>query len=157
MLKSLILLGFLAALTACQSNQSLFVPEAIKKPGNGKVYVYWPGQRWGEKSRKSPEIQLDGVPVGLLRYKSYIELELAAGRYELRLTGESEQSNWDGLDQSFPLLLEADEVKYVRLLVKYDQTTNSLGHGKLSYAVIFLPRAASEARLEIHGLKKVSG
>ena len=36
-LRSLILLGFAFALAACQSNQTLFVPQAIKKPGNAKV------------------------------------------------------------------------------------------------------------------------
>ena len=156
-MSKIVMLLWVACLVGCQTNQKSFVAQAIKQPGNGKIFVYWPGQRWGEKSGKSPEVQLNGVPVGVLRYKSYIELEITAGNYELRITGESAWSDWDGPDRAFTAPLEPGEIKYVRLLVKYDQSTNSLGHGFLSYVVNFLPRAEQEARLELYGLDKVSG
>jgi len=155
MFKPALVLLFCMGLLGCQSNQTPFVPQAIKKPGNGKIYVYWAGQRWAEKSGKSAELQIDGVPVGVLRYKKYIEMEMAAGSYELRLTGDSPDADWDAPDQAFTGRLDAGEIKYVRLLIKYDQQTNSLGHGLLDYAVLFLPRAEREARLEMYGLKKV--
>jgi hypothetical protein len=148
-------LGLCLTSSGCQSPQQAFVPQAIGNPKNGKIYVYWPGQRWGERSGRSPEVRLNGVPVGLLRYKSYLELETAAGTYELRITGEGEESDWDGGDRAFTTPLAAGEIKYVRLLIKYDQSTNSLGHGLLDYVVSFLPRAEQEARLEMHGLRRI--
>ncbi len=143
----------LVGLLGCQSSQRPYVPEAVKKPGNGKLFVYWPGQRWGEKSGRSPEIQVDGVPVGTLRYKHYLEIELAAGTYELRMTGESDAANWDGPDRSFPARVEAGENLFVRLLVKYDQESNRLLAGRMQYTITFLPRAQREALLEMDGLK----
>jgi len=129
------------------------VPTAVKQPGNGKLFVYWPGQRWGEKSGRAPEIQLDGIPIGTLRYKHYLEIETAAGTYELKMTGDSEDSNWNGPERSFPARVEAGENLFVRLLVKYDQESNRLLEGRMQYAVTFLPRAEREALLEMDGLK----
>jgi hypothetical protein len=143
------------AVTACTSSPTPYTPTLITKPGNGKLFVYWPGQRWGEKSGRAPEIQLDGLPVGLLKYKRFIEIEMAPGTYELKMTGESELSNWNGPERAFPAKVVAGENLYVRLLVKYDQETNRLGQGAMGYAVTFLPRAESEALLEMDGLKKV--
>lgn len=143
------------AIAACASSPTPYTPTLITKPGNGKLFVYWPGQRWGEKSGSTPEIQLDGVPVGLLKYKRYIEIEVAPGTYELKVTGESDASNWNGPERAFPAKVVADENLFVRLLVKYDQETNRLGQGALGYTVMFLPRAQSEALLEMDGLKKI--
>ena len=156
-MKALFLLVFCIGLAACQTNQTPFVPQAITKPGNGKIYVYWPGQRYAEKRGQSPEVQVNGVPVGVLRYKTYIELELAEGNYELRLTGDSPAADWELDDRAFTTPLEAGEIKFVRLLIKFDQETNSLGHGLMQYVVNFLPRAEREAKLEIYGLKKIEG
>ncbi len=133
-----------------------FTPIAISEPGNGKLYVYWPGQRWGEKSRKSPEIQLDGKSLGLLKYKSYIELELPAGTYELKLTGESDASRWDGPERAFPAKIEPGENYYVRLQVKYDQASNRMLEGRMKYAVTFLPRDEQNAKAEMGGLKPLA-
>lgn len=150
-----IILTLSVVLTACESTPTPYTPTLISKPGNGKLFVYWPGQRWGEKSGRAPEIQLDGIPVGLLKYKRYIEIETAAGTYELKLTGDSEASNWDGPERAFPAKVEAGENLYVRLLVKYDQQANRLGQGAMSYVITFLPRAEANALLEMDGLKKV--
>lgn len=143
------------ALAACSSTPKPFTPTLITKPGNGKLFVYWPGQRWGEKSGQAPEIQLDGVPVGLLKYKRYIEIEMSPGTYELKMTGDSDTSNWNGPERAFPARVVAGENLFVRLLVKYDQRTNRLGQGALGYVVSFLPRAEPQALLEMDGLKKV--
>jgi hypothetical protein len=148
--------GFvLLLLTACQTNQKPFVPEAIAVPGDARVFVYWPSQTWRERAGSRPEIQVNGVPVGVLAYKSYIEVQVPSGTYELRMTGDSEAADWNGPDQAFTTPLEAGETKYVRLLVKFDQETNTLGHGLLDYVVQFLPRAEPQARLEMYGLRKI--
>ena len=155
-MKNIIFLAALClAVGACASTPTPYTPTLISKPGNGKLFVYWPGQRWGEKSGRAPEVQLDGVPVGLLRYKHYIEIEMAPGTYELKMTGDSEDSNWNGPERAFPAKVEAGENLFVRLLVRYDQETNRLGQGAMGYAVTFLPRAEAEALLEMNGLKKI--
>ena len=148
---------FLLLLAGCQSSQTPFTPTAVKKPGNGKVYVYWPGQRWGEKSGQAPGIRVDGVPVGLLSYKRYLELELPGGTHEFSLSGEGPGANWDGPEQSFTAKVEPGRNLYIRLLVKYDQTSNRLGQGGMQYVIHFLPRAAPEARREMAGLRPVPG
>jgi hypothetical protein len=156
MILKIFILACGCCLMACQSSPTPYTPTAVKQPGNGKLFVYWPGQRWGEKSGRAPEIQLDGVPMGVLRYKSYIEIERAAGTYELKMTGESGDSNWNGPERSFPARLEAGENLFVRLLVKYDQESNRLLEGRMQYAVTFLPRAESEALTEMDGLKRIN-
>jgi hypothetical protein len=153
--KVLIFVPVLLGFQGCQSRPSPYVPTAVKQPGNGKLYVYWPGQRWGEKSGQAPEIQLDGVPIGVLRYKHFIEVETSAGTYELKLTGDSDEARWDGPARSFPAKVEAGENLFVRLMVKYDQETNRLLEGRMKYVVSFLPRAEREARFEMDGLKPI--
>ena len=145
----------LAALVfwGCQSNGPPFAPAGLQNPDNASVYVYWPGQRYREKSGDYPEVQLNGVPVGILRYKTYIHIEVAPGTHELRVTGSSSRADWGEPDLSFETPLSRGETKYVRLLVKYDQKTNSLSEGRLGHVVQFLPRAASQARTEMSGLK----
>ena len=153
----LVALSALAATMGCQSPRTPFTPTAVKKPGNGKVYVYWPGQRWGEKSGQAAEIRIDGVPVGLLYYKRYLELELPGGAHRFSLSGESPEANWDGPAQSFTARVEAGRNLYIRLLVKYDQTSNRLGQGGMQYVIHFLPRGESEARREMAGLRPAAG
>lgn len=153
LIKMALLASFLLISAVSLGNDKRFTATAVVKPGNGKLYVYWPGQRWGEKSRKTPEIQLDDEPLGLLKYKSYIERELPEGTYNLKLTGSSDASNWDGPEREFPAKIEAGENLFVRLLVKYDQRSNKMLEGRMKYAVTFLPRAEEEALAEMGKLK----
>jgi hypothetical protein len=152
----IIIFALCLTLSACESNSKAYTPTLITKPGNAKLFVYWPAQRWGEKSGRAPEIQLDGVPMGLLRYRRYIEIETAAGTYELKMTGDSEASNWNGPERAFPAKLVAGENLFVRLLVKYDQESNRLGQGAMGYSITFLPRAEADALVEMNGLKRVA-
>lgn len=148
-----VVLLFAVALSGCQA-PAVYTPTAISAPGKGKLIVYWPGQRWGEKSGQMPAIQLAGTSIGLIRYKHYIERELHPGTYELKLTGADPASNWDGPERSFPAKIEAGENLFVRLQVKYDQRTNKLLEGRMQFSVTFLPRAEKSAVLEMAGLKQ---
>lgn len=151
------LLGLLMVLGGgCQSSGAPFAPTPLADPDNVRAYVYWPGQRWGEKSGQYPEVQIDGVPVGVLRYKSYLTLELPAGEREFKITGASEAAKWDAGDHAFKLDLERGEIVYVRLFVRYDQNRNSLGNGFMKYVVQFLPRREAQARGEMSGLKALA-
>lgn len=154
MVRAIGLLVVVVLLSGCQTTVVPFTPKAAEDAGNALVYVYWPGQRWAEKSGESPEIQLDGVPVGVLRYKTYLQLEVAAGEHELRMTGASDDADWDGKDQYFNTPLKRGEVKYVRLLIKYDQNSNNLSEGLMSHVVQFLPRSEGQARIEMGDLKE---
>ena len=133
------------------------MPETLENPANARVYVYWPGQRWREKAGQYPEVQVNGVPVGLLRYKTYLALELPPGRHEFRITGFSEAANWDEQDLFFEMPVEPGETRYVSLFVKYDQSKNNLGDGFMQHVVQFLPRGESQARMEMRGLKLREG
>lgn len=153
LIEMILLIGCLVISTVSLADDKRFTATAVVTPGNGKLYVYWPGQRWGEKSRKTPEIQLDGEPLGLLKYKTYIERELPEGTYNLKLTGSSDASNWDGAEREFPAKIEAGENMFVRLLVKYDQRSNKMLEGRMKYALTFLPRAEEYALAEMGKLK----
>jgi hypothetical protein len=108
-----------------------FLPEPVSEAGNARVYVYWPPQGWREKAGSSLEVQVDGVPVGLLEYKTYIPLEVRAGVHEFRVTGEAQsadwEAEWEGEDKFFETRLKPGEIKFVRLLIKYDQQKNRNG------------------------------
>lgn len=130
-----------------------FVPEPTHTANGVRVYVYWPGQRWREKAGKTVEVELDGVPVGVLSYKSYIPLEVRPGHHHFRVTGDSDAANWEGLDKSFEMRFKPGEVRYVRFLVKYNQEKNTWTNPGMSYVVQFLPRSASSAKTEMAGLE----
>jgi hypothetical protein len=145
-------------LSGCASSPSEpFSPEPTADPNNARVYVYWPGQSWREKAGSALELQVDGAPLGLLRYKTYIPLELPPGNHEFRLTGEHQspdwEADWDGDDRYFETRLRPGDVKFVRLLIKYDQSSNKWTNPGMNYVVQFLPRAANAAMLEMADLK----
>ena len=150
----LTLLSALLALGACQSTPEPFRPQPLTDSVNALVYVYWPGQRWREKSGQAPEIQLDGVPVGLLKYKTYIPLEITPGNHEFRATGDSEYSDWKGRDEVVVIPIKADDITYVRLLVKYDQTKNTWQNPGMSHVVQLLPAPEAKALAELAELKE---
>ncbi len=158
-----VFLGMLALAAAvgiggCQSSGGRpFMPESVENPKNGRAYVYWPGQRWREKAGKYPELQIDGVPVGVLRYKTYLELELPPGMHEFRVTAFSKAANWDVDDKYFTMDIDPGKTVYVRLLVKFDQKMNKLGGGSMKYVVQLLPRGESQARMEMSDLNELEG
>lgn len=150
------LLLMLTALAGCSSAPP-FSPPAPARTDSARVYVYWPGQAWRERSGSALELQVDGVPVGLLRYKRYIPLEIPPGRHEFRLTGngssEAWKTDWKWPDQVFAKPLKRGEILYARLLIKYDQQKNTWRNPGMSYVVQFLPRTPDQARLEMADLK----
>jgi hypothetical protein len=148
----LILLG------GCSSKPILpFEPEPAANPDNARVYVYWPGQSWREKAGSSLELQVDGAPVGLLRYKTYIPLEVSAGFHEFRITGDHQSADWvaewDGDDKFFETRLRPGDVKFVRLLIKFDQASNKWTSPGMQFVVQFLPRSAKSAVIEMAELE----
>jgi len=154
MARVLISLLLLVALAACAGDPVVpFTPAAPAHADAAQVYVYWPGQTWRERGQSSLELRVDGAPMGILRYKRYIPLEIPPGNHEFRLTGESAEANWKGRDQAFELKLKPGEVLYARLLIKYDQQKNTWTNPGMSYVVQFLPRNPREARLEMADLK----
>ena len=148
-LKLAVCLGCAGLVTACSTTAPVFIPEAPISSQNALVYVYWPSQTWREQSGSRPELQVDGAPLGLLRYKTYIKVELRPGTHEFLITGNGQGADWPGEDKSFALKVDAGEVHYVRLLVKYDQSTNSWGNRGMGYVVQFLPRSERDARVEM--------
>ena len=152
----LLLMLLVVSGVGCSSTQP-FSPGPAAEPDNARVYVYWPGQRWREKAGSSFELQVNGVPVGLLRYKRYLEVELPPGNHEFRLTGNAQsadwQADWDGHDQVFVKPVESGEVLYARLLIKYDQQNMNWKGLGMDHVVQFLPRSAGSARMEMAALQ----
>lgn len=156
--RTLLTTTMMLLLSACAGAPSEpFSPEPTSNPNNARVYVYWPGQSWREKAGSALELQVDGAPLGLLRYKTYIPLELPPGSHEFRLTGEHQspdwEADWDGDDRHFETRLRPGDVKFVRLLIKYDQKSNKWTNAGMDYVVQFLPRAEKAAMMEMADLK----
>ena len=149
--------GFLfLMLNGCESPDGPpFMPQAAKNPENGRAFIYWPGQRWREKAGQYPEVQLDGVPVGVLRYKTYLEVEMPPGKHEFRVTAFSEAAKWNVDDKFFTTSIEPGETLYVRLFVQFDQKKNNLSNGLMKYVVQFLPKAEAQARMEMQDLREL--
>lgn len=155
-MRSKYLIAFTLVLTSfvlgCQAKGPLFEPLARNNPDNALVYVYWPAQTWREKSGSYPELLLDGEPIGLLRYKTYMALEISPGTHDFLLTGDTERANWQTPKNLLTLPLKPNETKYLRLLVKYDQSKNNWTNPGMSYVVQFLPIAGKQARTDLADL-----
>ena len=148
------LLAMCLLLAGCKTTPEPFESTELVDDDKSFVYVYWPGQTWREKAGQHPEIQVDGVPVGLLKYKTYIPLELSPGSHEFRATGDSEFSDWQGRDKVVVLPIEAGEITYLRFMVKYDQQKNVWRNPGMSYVVQLLPISEKKARMEMGDLKE---
>ncbi len=140
----------------CQSKGALFEPYVRSDADNALVYVYWPPQGWREKSDEYPELRLNEVPVGVLKYRTYLVMEVPPGTHDFFLTGDSQYADWEGEDKSLTLPLKRGETKYLRFLVKFDQTENRLGGGKMKYVVQFLPISAEQALVDLAELHTAS-
>ncbi|MCZ6856048.1 MAG: DUF2846 domain-containing protein [Gammaproteobacteria bacterium] len=140
----------------CQSEGVLFEPYIRSDTENALVYVYWPPQSWREKADEYPELRLNGVSVGVLKYRTYLVLEVPPGRHNFLLTGDSEYADWEDEDISLTLPLKPGETEYLRFLVKFNQTENRLGQGKMKYVIQFLPISTERALVDLAELHAAS-
>lgn len=153
----LISLALCVFLGGCQSEGPLFEPFVRNDAENSLVYVYWPPQGWRERADEYPELRLNGVPVGVLEYRTYLVLEIPPGRHQFLLTGDSEFADWEDEDELLTLRLKRGETKYLRFLVKFNQVENRLGQGRMKYVTQLLPISAEQALVDLAELHAAGG
>lgn len=141
----------LACLAGCVSS-SFFEPTPIAKSGNAMVYVYRPAAtNPGKKplTLSYPEVMLDGVSAGLLKYNEYLALEVTPGQREFLVTGLTRDAKWEPRDLSYTLNVEAGKSYFLRYRVEFDTAKMSLGTFRGQYIINFMPINETDAIYEI--------
>jgi hypothetical protein len=106
-----------------------YVKPALSDPGMAQVIVYRPKQSWRERAGSYPEVFINGDSVGTLRYNGYLVHEVAPGAGQLRITGLSPLARkWKFRDRELPVSARAGETLFYRVVVRYDQSSNTLAN-----------------------------
>ncbi len=103
------------------------------KPGEGRIFFYTPGVRFGGDVQ--PELRLDGAVVGFAVPSGFFYVDRPAGRYEA--TGKA------AADGRIEIPLAAGETRYVRAFAPSAFSVN---------AVHFLLVPATEGQADMAGL-----
>lgn len=146
-------------LAGCQ-NTDYFEASPISQSGKAMVYIYRPAAtNPGKKPLRLsyPEVMVDGVSHGFLRYNTYLALELDPGQREFVITGLTRDSKWEPKDRKYTLRVEAGESYFMRFSVEFDTAKMSLGTFTGQYIITLHPVDQSEAVYEIRHTEKSSG
>ena len=141
----------LLILVACQGS-SYFEAAPTAAADNARVYIYRPAAtNPGAKPLRFsyPEVMIDGASKGLLRYKEYLELEIAPGKREFVVTGLTPNAKWKPRDVSYTLPVEAGKTYYMRLRIEYDLDRVVLRDPDTKYLIHLHPVDAKDAVYEI--------
>jgi hypothetical protein len=145
-----------ALLGSC-SSPGHFEPTPIVGSGAAMMYLYRPAaSNPGTKPLllSYPEVMIDGVSHGVLKYKSYRAIELPPGKHDVRLTGLTENSKWEPRDVNYSINLKPGETIYMKFRVEFD--TDAMGFLELGpkYIIGLNPVPESTAVYEIRDTKK---
>jgi len=144
----------LSLLTGC-ANSDYFEPGSLHNPANAMVYIYRPGgTNPGKKPliTSYPEIQVDGIGHGMLKYKKYLALELSPGKREFVATGLTPDARWEPKDRKYTLNIEPGKSYFLRLRVEYDTDHMTIGSFRGQYLIHLHAVEESEAVYEIRHL-----
>ena len=128
--------------------------EAIppSSPEQSVVYLYRPeADNPGRQPLRFsyPDVLIDEQSVGTLHFNSYRRIELAPGRYNLRITGLTRQAKWEPRDIKQQFSIAPGEVKYLKLDVRFNLSEMNLGSMGPSYLIHVRPMRADDAVYEI--------
>jgi hypothetical protein len=116
------LLLLVVLLGACAS-PGHFSPTPVATAGNAMVYLYRPAaSNPGLKPLylSYPEVMVDGISHGVLKYNHYLAIELKPGKHEFRLTGLTGNAKWEPKDVSRSLDLKSGESAFLNFKVEYN-------------------------------------
>ena len=153
---------FSALLIACAllggcSSPGHFEPTPIAQPGDAIVYLYRPAaSNPGAKPLllSYPEVMVDDKSYGVLKYSSYLAIELPPGKHEFRLTGLTKNSKWEPKDVNYSIELQAGETAYLKFRVEFNTAEMGLFEFGPKYIINLNPVAESAAIYEIRDTKK---
>ena len=153
-----VLLTVFALLGAC-SSPGYFEPTPIAGEGSAMVYLYRPAaSNPGSKPLllSYPEVMIDGVSHGVLKYNSYRAIELPPGKHEFRLTGLTKGAKWEPKDVNYSINLQPGETAYLKFRVEFN--TAEMGFLELGpkYIIGLSQVPESTAVYEIRDTKKTA-
>jgi hypothetical protein len=134
------------------TGSSFFEPTTLQNPENAMVYIYRPAAtNPGKKplTLSYPEIMVDGMSVGFLKYKEYLPLELAPGKRDFVVTGLTRDAKWELRDSSYKLKVEPGKSYFLRYRVEFNVDKMSIGTFKGQYLTGFSPIDETDAVYEI--------
>lgn len=138
-------------LSGCASS-SYFEPTPIAESGNAMVYIFRPaGTNPGKKplTLSYPEVMVDGLSVGVLKYKEYLAVEVSQGQREFLVTGLTKAAKWEPKDLSHTLNVQAGQSYFLRYRVEFDVDKMSLGSFRGQYKINLTPVDETDAVYEI--------
>lgn len=152
LLVRLLLLPGLMLLAACSSNPGYFTPVQPTAADRGMLYLYRPeADNVGlQPLRQSfPVIMVDGRSVGVLEFDKYFNVDLAAGRHSIVVTGLVAPANWEIADIRQEFSIAPGEIKYLKLDVQFQLDDMVLGDSQPKYRIFLTPMASATALDEI--------
>lgn len=138
-------------LASCSSSPGYFEPRQVAS-NSSVIYFYRPkADNPGMQPLRHayPDVQIDGVSVGLLTFNSHFAVDLAPGKHSVRITGLSKVADWEPRDIEQSVTVQPGEVKYLKLDVRYNLSEMNLGQPKASYLIHLRPVRAEDAVYEI--------
>lgn len=155
---SLLPIIVLVYLSSCASS-SYFEPTPLAKSGNAMVYIFRPaGANPGKKplTLSYPEIIIDGLSVGLLKYKKYLAVEVSPGQRQILVTGLTKYAKWEPRDLSHTLEMLEGKSYFLRYRVEFDTDKMSLGSFNGQYKIYLTPVDEIDAVYEIRHSSKAT-
>lgn len=131
-----------------------YEPPTAKDPNNGLLVLYRPKQSWRAAAKRYPDVLMNGASIGTLKYNGFLLYEAPPGQHQLRITGLSKNANkWDFKDRDRAIRFEQGATRYVQVVVRFDDSSNSLGNPGMSHTLHVSSARAEDARYVLPGMK----
>jgi hypothetical protein len=153
----LMLAASVLMLQGCASTPKYFEPTPIAGTDNSMLYLYRPAaSNPGSKPllRSYPEVMINGVSHGVIRYNEYRGIELSPGATEVRLTGNSANAKWKPRDTLYSLMLHPGKTAYLKFRVEYNMKNMRLIDPGPKYQIGMSLTPASQATQEMRFVDK---
>ncbi|MBF7728915.1 hypothetical protein [Pseudomonas sp. N040] len=152
LLVRLLLLPALLLLAACAGSPNYFTPVPPTSAERGMLYLYRPpadNPGLQPLRRAYPVILVDGRSVGVLEFNQYFNVDLAAGRHSIVVTGLVAPANWEVADIRQDVSIAPGEIKYLKLDVQYQLDDMTIGQSGPKYRIFLTPMDSPTAVDEI--------
>lgn len=146
-----IILSFILLLSGC-SGPGYFEPIEPEAGAQAVLYIYRPkADNPGVQPLRFyyPDLLINGESIGVLHFNRYRMVRLDAGEYTLKATGLTEIAKWAPKDRDLAFKLEPGEVRFIKLNIRFNETTVSVGEPKDKHLIFLTPMDAQAARYEI--------
>lgn len=146
-----------ALLGGC-SSPGHFEPTPIVGSGATMVYLYRPAaSNPGSKPLllSYPEVMIDGNSHDVLKYNSYLAIELLPGKHDFRLTGLTRSAKWEPKDVNYSIELKPGETAYLKFRVEFNTAEMTFLELGAKYIIDLNQIPESKAVYEIRDTKKM--